>query len=200
MIYTHIKIKFLVSNESNYIMKKYRLGLLSTVFGLSLCMAPVIQAATIQGGQTVSVKKVDHLQRGKVKYYGGTRFIYYPNRVIVADGYNEGVIRNIVGLSRLLGWDTVYIQDLPESLRTYARQYFSDNDIYLNYLSDDAVVTGPEYSVPYEDDDTDILYYNAIPYEPDVFYGYGGNGYYYGDRGYYLRHHGGGGGGHGGYR
>lgn len=75
---------------------------------------------------------VQAIEGEKIRYYRGTQIRYYPNNVIIADVYNRQVIWEIVELSKSLGWNTVYIQNVPRNLRGYTIQYLSDNNIIFN--------------------------------------------------------------------
>lgn len=119
-------------------MKKQIIALFSVMMGVGIYVGPLslVQAAVVVEPSVVTVEPVGVSNKGTVKYYNGTRFRYYPNRVVVADTYNPKVIEDIVVLSNELGWDTVYVQ-VPDDLRPYTTKYFSDKKIKVQYFAPD---------------------------------------------------------------
>lgn len=170
-------------------MKKYIFCLLSTTI-MSVQAANIEQPVAFMHNVAYSAKS------GAMVDKGGVTLQYYSNRLVKAPYYNKAVLSQILALSQKMGWDSVYIQDLPVGLRGYAQNYFSDNNVDLNRLSDDAIV-GPDYRSSDPDiDDTPDVYVEPDDNIPDFFYGYGGSGFYpgyiypnYNDRHYYHRHH-----------
>lgn len=164
-------------------MKKLVICLLSTMMSGSL----VLPFTATQASPALKLA-ANNVSSGTVVTQGNTRLRYYPNHQISAAVYNKDVLKDMLALSQRLGWDTIYIQGLPSGLRGYAKQYFSENNIDLNDLSDDAYVSSDSQDdLDTDDDDSnDNVYigngYGDNNYIPDgastFFYGYAGNGYY----------------------
>jgi len=144
-------------------MKKY---IINTLLMMSAIMAlPVMaQSEASHSASFGQPKKPQTIAynagNSTVTYSQGIRVRYYPNHVIIADSYSKEVIRSIAQLCLSLGWDTVYITNLPDSLQDYAIRYFTDLNISLNEFSP---------SQDEEDENTTFIYFSPYGF-PDYYW------------------------------